>query len=70
MSIYDNSGWSELVHAHDHVWADRTKSIKDRIETCLLLHKLSLLCELEIWNKREAELGHRCSLGLSEEPKQ
>lgn len=67
MSIYDNSGWLVLVRAHDHVWTDRTKSLKNRIETCLTLHRLSLECEVELWNKREAELGHRCCLGLSEE---
>lgn len=69
MSIYDNSGFLVLVRAHDHVWTDRTKPLKDRIETCLLLHKLSLECEVEMWDKREAELGRRCSLGLSEETK-
>ena len=68
MSIYDHSGWLLLVRAHDHVWCDRRIPLVVRMEVCALLHRLSLECDLELWNKREAELGKRCQLGLSELP--
>jgi hypothetical protein len=67
MSIYDKSGFLVLVRAHDHVWHDRTTPLKIRMEACVLLHRLSLQCEIEMWEKREAEIG-RCQLGLSYQP--
>lgn len=62
------SGWLILVRAHDHVWRDRTIPLAIRMEVCALLHRLSLECDLELWNKREAELGKQCALGLSDKP--
>jgi hypothetical protein len=65
VSVYDDTGWMILIRAHDHVWQDRTTPLKERIEICMLLHRLALLREVELWDKREAELGRKSPLGLS-----
>jgi hypothetical protein len=41
--IADQPPWLTLIHAHDHIWKDKTRPLLERLAACEVLFERALM---------------------------